>query len=223
MPIIILGFQQNARTKTRVYTQLSDQNEGLHEIFHRTNVLFRKLIPEQGLRVDVLEQVCYNRDMTDAKYTLLEVLPDGTERRQYADGYIRNQRGQIIVLPENAPVITSENAHEYHKMRKEKILRAIESHVMDVTKTNIPADAIGRIVAKRAEIAMTDDTRTGNEAAKIVLAALDAYQPKQDETRTNVLRHEYTLDDDTRRILERMVAERRTNVLRIDAENSGEI
>ena len=141
-------------------------------------------------------------------YTLLETREDGTEVRQYENGYIRNQNGQLLVLPENAPVITSENAREYHKMRKAKILRAIEEKLVDVTKTNAPAEAIANIVGKRAEIAMTDDTRTGNEAAKIVLSAVDAYQSK-DERHETVTRHEYTIDDETRAILTRMIRERR--------------
>ena len=80
----------------------------------------------------------------------------------------------------------------------------------DVTKTNIPADAIAAIVGKRAEIAMKDDSRTGNEAAKIVLAAVDAYQDKQTE-QTTVTRNEYVMDTDTRRLLESILESRREN------------
>ena len=146
-------------------------------------------------------------------YTLLEVRDDGTEVRQYENGDIRNQNGQVIApierLKEHA--ITSETAHEFHKMRKAKILRAIEAKLTDVTKTNAPADAIAEIVGKRASIAMTDDTRTGNEAAKIVLSAVDAYQDKDDKRET-VTRHEYAIDDDTRALLERLVRERRDGI-----------
>ena len=157
--------------------------------------------------VDKTEHLCYNTGMT-TKYELLEVRDDGTEIRRYHDGYIRNQNGQIIVLPENAPVITSENAHEYHRMRKQKILDAIESKLKDVTKTKLPADAIAEIVGKRARIAMTDDTRTGNEAAKIVLSAVDAYQDKTNVT-AQVQRHEYSIDDDTKALLTALLHERR--------------
>jgi hypothetical protein len=149
----------------------------------------------------------------ETKYTLLEVMSDGTEKRQYKDGTIRNQNGQLLVLPESMKdsIITAETSEHYRSLRKQKILRAIEGKIQDVTRTNAPADAIAAIVGKRATIAMKDKTRTGNDAAKIVLSALDAYQDKA-ETRTNVLRNEYTIDDDTRRLLQR-IADGRTDVL----------
>ena len=162
---------------------------------------------------DKLERLCYNWYM--AKYTLLKV-ENGIEYRQYENGAIRNQNGQIIQLPDDSPLltehaITSDNAHTYHQMRKDKILKAIENRVMDVTKTNIPAEAIGAIVGKRAEIAMKDDTRIGNEAAKIVLSAIDAYQDKA-ETRTDVRRQELVMDDNTRLLLERLIEAKRRDV-----------
>lgn len=156
--------------------------------------------------MDKIEHLCYNRGMNDItpKYILLETDADGNERRQYRDGSIRNQNGQLLVKPDyDLPVITSDNAHEYLKQRKQKILDAIEAKVMDITKTRLPSDAIGAIVGKRAEIAMKDETRTGNEAAKIVLQALDAYQIRQDNS-TNVLRNEIVIDDNTRALLERI-------------------
>jgi hypothetical protein len=55
---------------------------------------------------------------------------------------------------------------------------------------------------------MKDDTRTGNEAAKIVLQALDAYQAKE-QVSTNVLRNEITIDDNTRLLLERLAQAKR--------------
>jgi hypothetical protein len=160
------------------------------------------------------------------KYELIEIRDDGTEVRRYEDGTIRNQRGQMLVLPDSLPpLITSENAHEYHKMRKDKILRAIESRVMDITKTKIPADAIGAIVAKRAKIAMEDNTRIGNEAAKIVLQVIDAYQDKVEKA--TVTRNEYAMDGDTLALLQSMMdarqrADDRTDVLDITAENVDE-
>lgn len=152
-------------------------------------------------------------DTQPRKYVLLDVI-DGIEHRQYENGDIRNQYGHMLApLKGGNEIITSETARTYQQLRKQKILNAIEKRVMDVTRTNVPYDAIAHIVGKRAEIAMKDETRTGNEAAKIVLQAMDAYQPKQEETRTNVLRHEYTMDDETRALLERIVRERRTSVL----------
>lgn len=172
-----------------------------------------------------MKHLCYNSGMaeTKPKYTLLSTDENGNEVRQYENGYIRNQNGQIIVLPENAPVITSENARQYHQMRKQKILDAIEREITDLTRTNAPADAIAKIVRKRAEIALKDKGKSGNDAAKIVLSAVDAYQNKAAEGSTNVLRHEYVMDDSTRDLLERMLRDRRdtsTNVLDATASES---
>lgn len=167
--------------------------------------------------MDRIEQVCYNRDMTQntdnkPKYELLgydEVT--GNEIRLYQDGSKRNQNGRLIELPSDVydnPVITSENARDYHRMRKQKILDAIEQSVMDVTRTKLPSQAIGAIVGRRAEIAMKDDSRVGNEAAKIVLQAIDAYQNRVIEDKT-VTRNEITLDDNTRELLERLAQMKR--------------
>lgn len=152
----------------------------------------------------------YNTNMnaSEPKYELLSVDENGNEvRRYYKDGSLRNQKGHALEkLPNAGHEITSENARYYHELRKQKILRAIEERVMDVTKTNAPADAIGRIVAKRAEIAMNDDSKTGNDAAKIVLNAIDAYQEKVQSV--SVTRNEYAMDADTLEILRAMMEAR---------------
>lgn len=172
------------------------------------------------MRIDKIEYLCYNKGM-GKHYELLKV-ENGVEWRRYDDGTIRNQNGQMLVLPEGLPAITSDNAHNYHRMRKEKILRAIEAKVMDVTKTNIPADAVGAIVAKRAAVAMNDDGKVGNDAARIVLQAIDAYQDKVEKS--TVTRNEYAMDAETLAILRAMMDARNnsTDVLDVDAESMGE-
>jgi hypothetical protein len=152
---------------------------------------------------------------TNVHYELLGHDERG-EIRRYQDGTLRDQNGRARTLVPSmvAQQITAETAHTMHKLRKQKILDAIESKLKDVTKTKIPADAIAAIVGKRAQIAMTDDTRTGNEAAKIVLAAVDAYQDKATE-QTMVTRNEYAMDADTRQLLESILESRR--------ENNGEV
>lgn len=161
------------------------------------------------------------------KYDLLHVDESGNEVRRYKDGSLRNQNGHLLAKLDNAGYeITQENARHYHALRKAKILREIESKLKDVTKTNAPAEAIAAIVGKRAEIAMNDDTRTGNEAAKIVLSAVDAYQDKQNNDQQTTIRNEYTMDAETKALLYAMIQERReyrTDVLSIDvdAQNVG--
>jgi hypothetical protein len=142
------------------------------------------------------------------KYDLLGYDEKG-EIRRYRDGTLRNENGWAREkIPNDGYEITHENARSYHAMRKAKILRAIEAKVQDVTKTNAPAEAIAAIVGKRAEIAMKDKTRTGNDAAKIVLSAVDAYQVKETVTQQTT-RHEYAMDDDTKALLESMLRDRR--------------
>lgn len=149
------------------------------------------------------------RNGEKAVYELLEVKEDGTEIRKYEDGTIRNQKGHALTkLPNEGHEITVDNARHYHALRKAKILHAIEAKITDITRTNAPAEAIAAIVGKRAEIAMKDKTRTGNDAAKIVLSAVDAYQEKQTAV-TNTERHEYTIDDDTKALLHALLTERR--------------
>ena len=71
--------------------------------------------------------------------------------------------------------------------------------------------AVFAVVGKRAEIAMRDETRTGNEAAKIVLQAVDAYQDKQTPQQQTTIRNEYAMDDETKELLHAILRERRDN------------
>jgi len=157
------------------------------------------------------------------KYEIIGQDEEGREIRLYAsDGSIRNWRGQLIEQHPNAKLITPDNNATFQKRRKQKILEAIEAKITDVTKMNHPAEAIAAIVGKRALVAMKDNTRTGNDAAKIVLAAVDAYQDKA-ETRTDVLRHEYAIDQQTRELLEQLARERRDNTTRNDTAIDGDV
>jgi len=173
------------------------------------------------IAIDRLERMCYNtgmenKDKTTKTYVLLSVDDNGHETRQYENGDIRDERGRLLSMGTGIEnhLITSDTAHDYHRMRKEKNLRAIESKLVDITKTRLPAEAIAAIVGKRAELAMNDDTKVGNDAARIVLQAVDAYQNRVNEdNRIDVLRHEYTMDERTMELLERIAAVRRGDVI----------
>lgn len=155
--------------------------------------------------------------MSEKKYEIIEVREDGTEVRQYEDGALRNQYGHLLERHPNAgPIITQETARQMRDLRKQKILDEIEKGVMDVTKANTPASAIGALVARRAKVAMEDDGRNGNEAAKIVLNAIDAYQDKMREEQINTTRHEYSMDEETREILEKFAAMKRGEVIEVE-------
>jgi hypothetical protein len=153
------------------------------------------------------------RNGQEVKWELLEVREDGTEVRLYPGGEKRNQNGQLLEAAPWNELITPETSREYQRRRKEKVLDAIEKKLMDVTKTTAPAEAIAHIVGKKAQVAIDDDSRTGNEAAKIVLAAVDAYQDKKSEEKVNTTRHEYVMDDETRALLQAVLQERRGNVI----------
>lgn len=140
-----------------------------------------------------------------------DIIHEGKPARLYANGDIRDLRGRIVKLGDDRMrqyAITSETAHEFHQKRKEKILKAIEAGVMRVTDAPDPYAAISRIVEKRAEVALQDNNKAGNDAARIVLQALDALQDRRQET-TVTNRQEYSIDPDTMRIVEGMMRARR--------------
>ena len=142
------------------------------------------------------------------EYVVLEQT-ETDEIRLYRDGSKRNKNGQLVEKPSWAVEITAETSRDYTKRRKERILEAIEQKLIDVTRTNVPAEAIAHIVGKRAEIAMTDEGKAGNDAARIVLQAVDAYQEKREQPLSSTTRHEYSIDAETRELLEQMLQERR--------------
>lgn len=154
--------------------------------------------------------------MEEKKYELLEVMEDGTEVRRYLkDNSLRDQNGYWLDVHPGGEghQITKENVAQFHRRRKEKILEAIEAELTDLTKSRAPAEAIGKLVRKRAEIAMSDDGRTGNEAAKIVLQAVDAYQARLEKQAPQVQRHEYAIDSETLEMLKNFAAMKRGEVL----------
>ena len=143
-------------------------------------------------------------------WELIETKPDGSEVRKYPNGDLRNEKGHLLEAPARIKEtqITTETASAMGKRRKEKIIEAVEQGVMKVTAKGTPEEAVGALIAKRAQIAMNDDGRTGNEATKIVLGAMDAMPDKVVEMQHNqTVTHE--LDDETREVVERMLASRR--------------
>ena len=88
---------------------------------------------------------------------------------------------------------------EERKKSKQEAAKKIESKEKEETpEEKAEEDSEEEKTESKAE------TRTGNEAAKIVLSAIDAYQDKV-ETRTDVRRQELVMDDNTRLLLERLL------------------
>jgi hypothetical protein len=176
---------------------------------------------KRSMRIDIAqkEQMCYNTGMAKT-YKVLETKPDGHEVRLYEDGSKRDERGWLLELApgiRDTVIRTPERAREVHEIRKRKILERIEQGVTDALKADTPYHAIAYIIATRAKVAMESDGREGNDAAKLVLQAMDAFQDKR-ETHTTVQRNEYVMDDETRDIIMRIVEAKRGTKEIIDGE-----
>lgn len=157
--------------------------------------------------LDKSEQMCYNCNMSEeTKYELLKV-EEGVEWRKYPNGHIRNQKGQLLVLPEEIRenhLITSENHHEFIEARKNRYLAAMEAGVTEGARAYGVEEAMSKIMARRAQVALSDGGKAGNDAARIILDALDAYQDKR-VRQENVQRQEYSIDPDTMAVLEKLL------------------
>jgi len=55
----------------------------------------------------------------------------GHSMREYQNGMIRDMQTARIVKPPNTSVITSENASDYHRMRREKKERMIRNEILE--------------------------------------------------------------------------------------------
>lgn len=154
--------------------------------------------------------MCYNYPMT---YELISV-ENGVERRKYPNGDIRDQNGRLLERPERvkANEITPENARAMVARRREKMLEAVEQGVMRATDAPDVHAAVARIMETRAKVALQDKGRAGNDAARLVLAALDAMPEKQAEI-VHTQRHVHEIDPETVEILEGMLRARRDNVI----------
>ena len=153
------------------------------------------------------------------KYEIIEF--KGQPARLYhKDGSIRDEKGHVLKKPDYIMKysITSELSKEYRSRRKELMLQAVEDGVIKATKAADPYAAMSRIIQRRAEVAMKDDGRAGNEAAKIVMEALDAYQDKKSEN-VNVQRNEYVIDEATQNMLLDIMSNRQEDVIDVQARH----
>lgn len=138
------------------------------------------------------------------------VLPDGTQGKQWKNGSITRLNGTIFKPSDNAvKIVTSEQAVEMaekrHEKRKETIEKAVTKAVKRVTKVRgafASDDALGAILAKRAMVALTDEGRAGNDAAKLVFHVLEAL-PDQKKGEQKVV-HQHQLSDKTVELLKEL-------------------
>lgn len=130
-------------------------------------------------------------------------LPDGTQGKKWANGSITNAKGHIVVAAENSNrIVTREDAQEMVAKRVAKRKETIEKYVTAAVRKKTKAsgafqsdDALGVLLAKRAEVALEDNGRAGNDAAKLVLHVLEAL-PDQKKNEVKVT-HQHELSDKT--------------------------
>lgn len=143
-------------------------------------------------------------------YEIIEF--NGKPARKYPDGAIRNEKGQLMQFPpslEGKNIQNSEQASALAKRRKQLYLEAIEQGLQDAAPGyGTPHEAVRHIIKKRAQVAMSDEGRAGNDAARLVLEAADALQDKKQEN-VQVQRMEYTIDEETRALIMEIAHQKR--------------
>lgn len=103
-----------------------------------------------------------------ADYEIVEY--EGRSVRKYPDGSLRNEHGSFIrpsvtLSPEQAKAMVQAR---WNKARQ-KALEAIKEE----TGVEDEWDGVKAILRKRVRVALTDDGRAGNDAAKMILQAAD--------------------------------------------------
>lgn len=97
---------------------------------------------------------------------------EGKPARKYPDGTIRNERGQVVTrTPESAKAL----ADRRHQLAKDAIISGVKKATGEPTFYK----AIEKLAAVRAEVAMKDKGRAGNDAYTKLLIQMDAYRPNQ--------------------------------------------
>jgi hypothetical protein len=101
-----------------------------------------------------------------------------------------------IVKP-GRPVITSENAHEFHRMRREKAIAAIQRGIITGTNAKTPFQGLSMIAAAQARLAMDEKRgRASTEAFKALLVAGGFVPSKHDVSALSANTVTVTLSND---------------------------
>ena len=134
-------------------------------------------------------------------FELIE-LPDGSQGKRWGNGSVTRLDGTIVSPSENAvKIVTSEDGQAMVAKRHAKRRETIEKHVQKATGAFTTDDALGKLAAKRAKVAMKDEGRAGNDAAKFVFTILDAMPEKQKEQR---IVHQHELSERSIALLKEM-------------------
>jgi len=103
-------------------------------------------------------------------YEIIEY--EGQEARRYPDGVIRSTKGYVLSLPPDV-------ARELERRRRAIGEERAREGIMKGTQSDTPEDAVMKIVRARAIVAITDQGRPGNDAAKLVLQAAGYLNPEK--------------------------------------------
>ena len=102
----------------------------------------------------------------------------GQEARRYPNGVIRSPKGYILSVPSR---VAQEMARQRYIIGEEKAREGIKLATMSET----PEEGVMKIIRAKTIVAMTDNGRAGNEAARLVLTQAGYMDKKSSVTETN--------------------------------------
>lgn len=137
-------------------------------------------------------------------------LPDGTQGKKWENGSVTRMNGTLVYPADNAgKIVTSEQAREMAAKRHEARRETIEKYVQAEAAKHVKAtgafstdDALGVLAAARARVALNDEGRAGNDAAKLIFMLLEAMpDSKKNEQR---IVHQHQLSEKTVEVLKEL-------------------
>lgn len=153
--------------------------------------------------------------MNEKEYSI--VLRDGEELRDYGDGTLRRANGTIAYLP-------SEVSRDRILQRWNNGQAAAMNAMMKELNAETPEEAAELLLRKTVRVAMEDNTRVGNDAARLILRQSGFLQTNVKTVQGQVThRNELVIDDQTRTMIERLARMKRSEDDYIDvAEDDDE-
>lgn len=145
-------------------------------------------------------------DGTTQKFEIVEF--EGKQVRKYPDGSLRNDHGAIVkISPERGRLM----------QQRRKITGLVEAGkaIQEATESETPEEGVRKILKKRVEVALTDNGRAGNDAAKLVLLASGHLTNERKVDVSGEVQHRAMpeLDPETLEALMRIVERRRQEVI----------
>lgn len=128
-------------------------------------------------------------------YEIIEY--EGKEARKYPNGVIRSPKGYIVFMP-------PEIARGMERQRKVSGEERAREGIKLATQSESPEEAVMKIIRARALVAMTDNGRAGNDAAKLVLVASGFLTPERKVEVNGEIRHNAVLPEFPPKYLERI-------------------